>query len=55
VAEYQPGVRTFIHPQTGPLTFTTSELQVPASQESRLVVYTPADDETRALLPRTRR
>jgi transcriptional regulator with XRE-family HTH domain len=54
VAEYQPGVRTFIHPQTGPLDFTTSELQVPASPEVRLVVYTPADDETRTLLPRTR-
>jgi transcriptional regulator with XRE-family HTH domain len=54
VAEFQPRVRTFIHPDAGPLTFTTSELQVPATPETRIVVYTPADDETRKLLPRTR-
>jgi transcriptional regulator with XRE-family HTH domain len=54
VAEFQPSVRTFIHPDAGPLTFTTSELQVPATPEARLIVYTPADPETRALLPRTR-
>ncbi|HVT69773.1 MAG TPA: helix-turn-helix transcriptional regulator [Trebonia sp.] len=54
VAEYEPRVPTFIHPDVGPLTFTTSELQVPATPEARLVVYTPADDETRKLLPRTR-
>jgi transcriptional regulator with XRE-family HTH domain len=54
VAEFQPRIRTFIHPQAGELTFTTSELQVPASQETRLVVYTPADDETRKRLPLTR-
>jgi hypothetical protein len=54
VAEFQPCVRTFIHQDAGPLTFTTSELQVPATPEARLVVYTPADDETRKQLPRTR-
>jgi hypothetical protein len=54
VAEFQPSIRTFIHPVAGPLTFTTSELQVPASPEARLAVYTPADDETRKQLPRTR-
>jgi transcriptional regulator with XRE-family HTH domain len=54
VAEFQPRVRTFIDPRAGELTFTTSELQVPASQEARLVVYTPADDETRKRLPLTR-
>jgi len=54
VAEFQPRVRTFIHQDAGPLTFTASELQVPATPEARLVVYTPADDETRKLLPRTR-
>ena len=54
VAEFQPRVRTFIHPQAGPLTFTTSELQVPGSPEARLVVYTPTEDETRARLPLTR-
>ncbi len=54
VAEFQPRVRTVIHPHAGTLTFTTSELQVPASQEARLIVYTPADDETRKRLPLTR-
>ena len=54
VAEFQPRTRTFIHPDAGPLTFTTSELQVPATQETRLVVYTPAEDETRKRLPLTR-
>jgi transcriptional regulator with XRE-family HTH domain len=54
VAEFRPGTRTFIHQDAGPLTFTTSELQVTASTEARLVVYTPADDETRKRLPETR-
>jgi transcriptional regulator with XRE-family HTH domain len=54
VAEFQPRARTFIHPDAGALTFTTSELQVPSAPEARLVVYTPADDETRKRLPETR-
>jgi transcriptional regulator with XRE-family HTH domain len=54
VAEFRPRVRTFTHPSAGELTFTTSELQVPATQEGRFVVYTPADDETRKRLPLTR-
>jgi transcriptional regulator with XRE-family HTH domain len=54
VVEFQPRVRTFIDPRAGELSFTTSELQVPASQEARLIVYTPADDETRKRLPLTR-
>jgi len=54
VAEFQPRVRMFIDPRAGELTFTTSELQVPASQEARLIVYTPADDETRKRLLLTR-
>jgi hypothetical protein len=54
VAEFQPRLRTFIHPQAGPLTFTTSELQVPAAPEAHLIVYTPAEDETRKRLPLTR-
>jgi transcriptional regulator with XRE-family HTH domain len=54
VAEFQPGIRTFIHPDAGPLTFIISELGVPANPEGRLVVYTPADDETRKRLPETR-
>jgi hypothetical protein len=54
VAEYEPRTRTFIHAEVGPLTFTASELQVPATPDGRVTVYTPADDETRKLLPRTR-
>jgi transcriptional regulator with XRE-family HTH domain len=54
VAEFQPRLRTFIDPRAGELTFTTSELQVPATPEARFVVYTPADDETRKRLPLTR-
>jgi transcriptional regulator with XRE-family HTH domain len=55
VAEYEPRVRTFIHEVAGPLTFTTSELQIPATTETRLMVYTPVDDDTRQRLPLTRR
>jgi transcriptional regulator with XRE-family HTH domain len=55
VAEFRPSLRTFIHEDAGPLTFTTNELQVPATPEARLVVYTPADEETRQRLPLTRR
>jgi transcriptional regulator with XRE-family HTH domain len=55
VAGPEPRVRTFIHPQAGPLTFTATELEVPVMPETRLTVYTPADEPTRAGLPRTRR
>jgi transcriptional regulator with XRE-family HTH domain len=54
VAEFSPRVRTYIHPDAGPLTFTTSELQVPATPDGRIIIYTPTDDETRKRLPRTR-
>ena len=54
VAEFQPRTWTFIHPAAGPLTFTTSELQVTPTQDGRITVYTPADDETRKHLPLTR-
>jgi transcriptional regulator with XRE-family HTH domain len=55
VAEPEPRVRTFIHPEVGPLTFTATELAVPVMPEARLTVYTPADEPTRAGLPQTRR
>jgi hypothetical protein len=54
VADPEPRTRTYLHPIVGPLTFTVSELAIPASQPARLIVYTPADDETRKLLPSTR-
>jgi hypothetical protein len=55
VAEAQPRVRTFVHPVTGPLTFTATELQVPAMAGARLMVNTPNDEQTWARLPLTRR
>jgi transcriptional regulator with XRE-family HTH domain len=54
VADVLPRVRTFIHQDAGPLTFTLSELQVPDNADARLMVYTPADAETRRQLPLTR-
>ena len=54
VAEFEPRNRTLLHPRAGALTLTTNELQVPATPEARLVVYTPVDDETRKRLPQTR-
>ena len=55
VADPEPRIRTFIHPQAGPVTFTVTELEIPVLPETRLTVYTPADEETRASLPLTRR
>jgi len=55
VADPEPRVRTFIHPGVGPLTFTATELQVPAMADARLTVYTPADEESQARLRLTRR
>jgi MmyB-like transcription regulator ligand binding domain/Helix-turn-helix domain len=55
VAEAQPRTRTFIHPGAGPLTFIATELHIPVMAEARLMVYTPADEQSRAKLPLTRR
>jgi transcriptional regulator with XRE-family HTH domain len=54
VADPEPRVRTVIHPKAGPVTFTLSELQIPTMPEARLMVYTPADEQTWANLPLTR-
>jgi transcriptional regulator with XRE-family HTH domain len=54
VAGPEPRIRTFIHPKAGPVTFTTTELEIPVMPEARLTVYTPADEQTRANLPLTR-
>jgi transcriptional regulator with XRE-family HTH domain len=54
IAEPATRTRTYLHPATGPLTFTVSELDIPASAPDRLVVYTPADEQTRQWLPLTR-
>jgi transcriptional regulator with XRE-family HTH domain len=55
VAGPEPRIRTFIHPGAGPLTFTATELQVPAMADARLMVYTAADEQTQAKLSLTRR
>jgi transcriptional regulator with XRE-family HTH domain len=54
VAEVRPTSLCRYVRMVGPLTFTTSELQVPATPEARMIVYTPADDVTRQRLPSTR-
>jgi len=54
VADPEPRTRTYLHPSEGPLTFIVSELGIPGSYPARLIVYTPADDETRKRLPSTR-
>jgi hypothetical protein len=55
VAEPEPRVLTYFHPQAGPLSLAVSELELPDMPEARIVVYTPRDDDTRARLPLTRR
>ena len=55
VAEPEPRVRTFVHAEAGPLTFTASELEIPVIPGAKITVYTPADEQTRTSLPLTRR
>ena len=54
VAEVEPRTLTYLHPQAGPLCFAVSELTLPGLPETRIVVYTPRDDDTRARMPLTR-
>jgi hypothetical protein len=51
-AEY---TQRFLHPEVGLLTFVSTELEVSGFPELRISVNTPADDETWARLPLTRR
>jgi hypothetical protein len=55
VAGPQTRTVTFAHPEAGPVTFTTTELEIPVLPEALLTVYTPADEQTRDRLPLTRR
>jgi transcriptional regulator with XRE-family HTH domain len=55
VADPEPRILTYLHPQAGTLCLAVSELQVPALPEARIVVYTPQDDQTREKMPLTRR
>jgi hypothetical protein len=54
VAEPEPRVLTYLHPEAGPLSLAISELNVPDLPEARITVYTPCDENTRAKLPLTR-
>jgi transcriptional regulator with XRE-family HTH domain len=51
----EPRVRTFVHQEAGPVTFTVTELEIAVLPEARLTVYTPVDEQTRSRLPLTRR
>jgi len=55
VAGPAPRTLQFRHPDAGLMTLTRTELDVTAVADLRIAAYSPADDETRALLPRTRR
>jgi hypothetical protein len=52
-----PQARTlrFCFPEAGPITLTRTELDVIAVPDLRIAVYSPADEDTRARLPLTRR
>jgi transcriptional regulator with XRE-family HTH domain len=52
-----PGARTlrFRHPEAGPMTLTRTEFDVSGIPDLRISAYSPADDDTRQRLPRTRR
>jgi transcriptional regulator with XRE-family HTH domain len=55
VAGPQERMRRFRHPAAGVLTFTSTELEISAAPELRIVVNTPRDEDTWARLPVTRR
>jgi transcriptional regulator with XRE-family HTH domain len=55
VAGPAPRTLRFRHAEAGLMTLIRTELDVTAVPGLRIAAYSPADDETRALLPRTRR
>jgi transcriptional regulator with XRE-family HTH domain len=55
VADPEPRALTYLHPDAGPLRLVLSELNLPDLPEAHIAVYTPADDDTRARMPLTRR
>jgi len=52
-----PQARTlrFCFPKAGPITLTRTEMDLPAVPDLRIAAYSPADDDSRARLPLTRR
>jgi hypothetical protein len=55
VAGPQQRIRRFQHRRVGLMSFATTEFEVPTCPEIRMLVYTPADEQTGARLPLTRR
>ena len=55
VASPQPRTITYQHPKAGALRLALSELEVPELPDTRIVVYTPGDADTRSRLVLTRR
>jgi transcriptional regulator with XRE-family HTH domain len=55
VAGPAPRTLLFRHQAAGEMTFTRTELDLSAQADLRIAVYTPQDERTRDLLPRTRR
>jgi transcriptional regulator with XRE-family HTH domain len=55
VAGPTPRVLRFSHREAGLMTFTRAELDVSGIADLRIAVYSPADGDTRARLPSTRR
>ena len=55
VAETEPRILTYTHPRAGRVRFAVSELDLPAIPDTRLMVYTPDDEQTRERLALTRR
>lgn len=55
VAEPQARQRHYRHPEVGDLRFTNTELHVATAPGLRILVSTPADEQTWERLPRTRR
>jgi MmyB-like transcription regulator ligand binding domain/Helix-turn-helix domain len=55
VAGPQQRVRRFRHRRVGLMSFTTTEFDLPTCPDIRMVVYTPADEQTRSRLHLTRR
>jgi transcriptional regulator with XRE-family HTH domain len=55
VANWESRNLTYVHPRAGQVRLAVSELDVPDMPDTRIVVYTPRDDQTRAAMPLTRR
>jgi transcriptional regulator with XRE-family HTH domain len=55
VAGPEQRLRQFVHPKAGRMNFASTEFDVPTCPGVRMLVSTPADEQTRAGLPLTRR